>query len=104
MCIRDSRQGNGFLGTGMDAGQAGLALARRVHRFSVFQADGPGGTYLLTDPAANTAVRHLQQVLPGIRGQLAHPVQELPVGSPVCVRHRRNPMPPGLHILSLIHI
>ena len=66
----------------MDAGQAGLAAARRVHRPAVFHPDGAGGADLLADAAAHAVLRDPQQVLPGVRGQLAHPAQEFLMGGP----------------------
>ena len=56
--IRDG-QLDGPAGAGMDAGQAGLA-----------------------DAAAHAVLRDPQQVLPGVRGQLAHPAQEFLMGGP----------------------
>ena len=40
-------------GAGMDAGQAGLAASRRVHRPAVFHPDGAGGADPLADAAAH---------------------------------------------------
>ena len=52
-----------------------------------------GGADLLADAAAHAVLRDPQQVLPGVRGQLAHPVQEFLMGGPVLRGGRRDPPP-----------
>lgn len=60
--------------------------------------NGSGGTYFLANPTAYTFFRHTQQMLPGIRRHLAHPIQELLMSCPILVSHGGNPAPARVYI------